>query len=263
MTIYRAPNWLPQAILGGGVVLLLVITKPFVFVENGENHVVFSWFGGVQSEPLRPGFHLVPPVVTSTVPFDIKTQALTWKDNDPAAYGPRLVSLSQDGQEIRSEVTLQFNVSDPATVYETLGPRYVDRIAPIVRSVIVLEAAGFSAQALYSTQRPALQGNIQDKVASYLQPFGITVRELLLRDVDFDPDFVSAIEAKTIAENELAQKEFEIEEARQNARGVIADAEAEAGQLKAKADALANNPEYLDVVKSRVLGSTLDTLITR
>ncbi len=263
MTVYRAPNWLPHAIVGAGVLMIIAVSEPFVFVQNGENRVVFSWFGGIQSEPLQPGFHFVAPVITSTVPFDIKTQALTWKDDDPNAYGPRLVSLSQDGQEIRSEVTLQFNVSDPATVYQTLGPDYVDRLAPIVRSVIVLETAGFSAQALYSTQRPALQGQIQEKVASYAQPFGITVRELLLRDVDFDPDFVQAIEGKTIAENQLAQKEFEIEQARQDARGVIADAEAEAGQLRAKADALEQNPEYLDVVKSRVLGSTLDTLITR
>lgn len=263
MTSYKAPDWLPHAILGAGVLTIVALSEPFVFVENGENRVVFSWFGGVQSEPLQPGFHLVAPVITSTVPFDIKTQALTWKDEDPSAYGPRLISLSQDGQEIRSEVTLQFNVSDPVTVYQTLGPSYVDRLAPIVRSVIVLETAGFSAQDLYSTQRSALQGQIQERVAAYAQPFGITVQELLLRDVDFDPDFVQAIEAKTIAENQLAQKEFEIEQARQDARSVIADAEAEAGQLRAKADALEQNPEYLDVVKSRVLGSTLDTLITR
>ncbi|MDX2271721.1 MAG: prohibitin family protein [Cyanobacteriota bacterium] len=256
-------RWLPQVILAGGALLIVLSTNPFRFVENGENLVVFSWFEGVKPTPLQPGFHLVTPIVTSTIPFDIKTRALTWKDEDGTAYGPRLVSLSRDGQEIRSEVTLQFRVSDPPTVFNTLGVDYVDRIAPIVRSVIASETAAFSAQALYSTERPVLQVQIQERVSSYLQPFGITVQELLLRDVDFDPDFVAAIESKTIAENQLAKKEFEIEQARQDARSVIAEAQAEAGSLEAKANALTQNPEYLEVVKSGVLGDTLNTLVSR
>ncbi|MFQ3679610.1 MAG: prohibitin family protein, partial [Pseudanabaenaceae cyanobacterium] len=72
-----------------------------------------------------------------------------------------------------------------------------------------------------------------------------------------------AIEAKTIAENQLSQKEFEIQQARQDARTVISRAEAEAGELRAKADALTRNPKYLDVVKSGVFGDTLDTLVVR
>jgi regulator of protease activity HflC (stomatin/prohibitin superfamily) len=107
-----------------------------------------------------------------------------------------------------------------------------------------------------------LQAQIRERLSTYLQEFGITVIDLLLRDVTFDPDFVAAIEAKTIAENQLAQKEFEIEEARQNARSTVAAAQGEAGRLEAKADALNQNPEYLNVVKSGVLGDTLDTLIT-
>ncbi len=257
-----ALEWLPQAIIAGGVVVLAFLTNPFRFVENGENLVVFSWFGGVRDTALSPGFHIVPPVVTSTYPFDIKTQTLTWKDEDPRAYGPRLISLSRDGQAVRSEVTLQFQVSDAPKVFNTLGPRYIERIAPIVRSVIVTETAAFSAQALYSTDRPVLQQQIRDRVARYLEQFGIRVFDLLLRDVQFDPDFVKAIEAKTIAENRLAQKEFEIEQARQDARTTVAAAEAEAGKIQAKADALTENPEYLDVVKAEVLGRTLEVLIT-
>jgi len=262
----EVPSWLPQAVLVGGAVLLFLSASPFRFVENGQNLVVFSWVGGVQSQPLTPGFHVVLPLVTTTVPFDIKTQALTWKDNDTQdAYGPRIIALSRDGQEIGAEVTLNFRVSDPAKVYSTLGfdNDYRDRIAPIVRSVIASEAAGFSAQDLYSTKRPVLQAQIRERIASDLQQYGIQVIDFLLRDVRFEQDFVKAIEAKTIAENQLAKKSFEIDQARQDAKTVIARAQAEAGRLGAKADALTRNPEYLRVVKSGVLGETLDTLITK
>lgn len=258
----KALAWLPQAIMAGGVLALIILTNPFRFVGNGQNLVVFSWIGGVRPTALQPGFHFVFPVVTSTYPFDVKTQALTWKDQDPSAYGPRLISLSRDGQEIRSEVTLQFQVVDAPKVFNALGPSYVERIAPIVQSVIVSETAAFSGQDLYSTQRPLLQGQIRERVSSYLEEFGIQVFDLLLRDVQFDPDFVQAIEAKTIAENRLAKKEFEIEQARQEARSTIATAQAEAGKIQAKADALKENPEYLDVVKAEVLGQTLEVLVT-
>jgi prohibitin 2 len=256
-------RWLPQATLAGAVLLLVGIGRPLRLVGNGENLVVFTWLGGVSPTALQPGLHWVPPFVSRTVLFDVKTQALTWKDADPTAYASRLVALSQDGQQIRVEVTLQFRILDAPKVYTQLGEGYLDRIAPIVRSVIINETAGFSAQALYSTQRPLLQGQIREQVALLLREYGIEVLDLLLRDVDFDPDFVAAIEAKTIAENRLAQKQFEIEQARQDARTVISQAEAEAGQLQAKARALTQNPQYLDVVKASVLGSRLETLVTK
>ena len=160
-------------------------------------------------------------------------------------------------------MTLQYRISDAPKIFNTLGPNYVDRIAPIVRSIIVSETAAFSAQDLYSTKRSVLQAQIRERVASYLQEFGISVLDLLLRDVAFDPDFVKAIEAKTISENKLAQKDFEIEQARQDARTIVAAAEAEAGKLKAKADALTKNPQYLEVVKAGVFGDALEVLVTK
>lgn len=256
-------RWLPKATFAGAVLLLVAVGKPLRLVGNGENLVLFTWFGGVNPTPLQPGLHWVPPFVSRTVLFDVKTQALTWKDGDANAYAPRLVVLSQDGQQIQVEATLQFRILDAPKVYTQLGEEYLDRIAPIVRSAILDETAGFSAQALYSTQRPILQGQVREQVAALLQEYGIEVLDLLLRDVKFDPDFVAAIEAKTIAENRLAQKQFEIEQARQEARAVISQAQAEAGQLQAKAQALIQNPQYLEVVKASVLGSRLETLVTK
>ncbi len=256
-------QWLPKAILGGAGVVLLAAGRPLRLVGNGENMVLFTWGGGVSPTPLQPGLHWVPPFVSRTVTFDVKAQALTWKDDDPSAYAPRLVALSQDGQQIQVEATLQFRIVDAPKVYTQLGENYLDRVAPIVRSVVLNETSGFSAQALYSTERPVLQGQIRERVALLLKGYGIEVLDFLLRDVDFDPDFVAAIEAKTIAENQLAQKQFEIEQARQDARSIIAQAEAEAGQLRAKAQALTQNPKYLEVVKASVLGSRLETLITK
>ncbi|MEN9240379.1 MAG: prohibitin family protein [Thermostichales cyanobacterium SZTDM-1c_bins_54] len=255
------PRWLPQGIALLGGLLLLLQANPFRFVENGENLVVFTWFGGVSRDPLPPGFHLVIPLITETVAFDVRTQAMTWKDNDPEAYAPRLIALSRDGQEMRMEMTLNYRVVDAPQVLTTLGLEYNDRLEPIVRSVVASEAAGFAAQDLYSTQRETLQTRIQEQIAGYLQPYGIAVQNFLLRDVAFDPDFVAAIEAKTIAENQLARKAFEIEQAREDAKSIIAQAQAEAGSLAAKATALTQNPDYLKVLQSQLLGETLETLV--
>lgn len=263
-------RWLPWLAAGGGMLLIILSLNPFRFVENGQKLVIFSWVTGVQDKELDPGFHLVMPIVTSTVSFDTKEQALTWKDQgsqiggDPTVYGSRLIALSEDGQEIRSEVTLRFQVVDPSQVYTKLGLDYVDRIAPLVRSAIALETAAFSGQDLYSTtERPVLQARIQERLNTQLQEFGISVLDLLLRDVDFSTQFIAAIEAKTIAENQLERKEFEIQEAQETAKAIVTEAQAEAGKLKAKADALQQNPQYLEVVKAGILGETLDTLITR
>lgn len=257
-------HWLSYGALGIGALFLLLSLNPTRFVSNGENLVVFTWFEGVRSTPLEPGFHIVAPFITTTYPFDIKTQALTWKNNDDhSTYAPRILALSRDGQEIHAEVTLQFRVSNPALLFKSLGLNYIDQIAPFVQSTIVSETSAFAAQDLYSTKRPVLQAQIRERVSSYLNGFGITVLDLLLRDVSFDPDFVAAIESKTIAENQLAKKSYEIQQARQDARSTISQAAAEAGKLQAKANALKDNPQYLDVVRSSVYGDTLETLVKK
>ncbi|MDX1978359.1 MAG: prohibitin family protein [Pseudanabaenaceae cyanobacterium bins.68] len=256
-------QWLSSLFVGVVALGAFTTTSAVRFVGNGENLVVFSWFGGVQQKTLEPGFHLITPLISKTELFDIKTQALTWKDQDPSAYDPRIISLSRDGQEVRMEITLQYRVIDAATTFTSLGKEYADYIAAITRSVVFLETAAFSAQDLYSTKRPILQVQIREKLAALLQERGILIQDLLIRDVGFSPDFVGAIEAKTIAENQLAQKDFEIEQARQDARSLVLQAQAEAGKLTAKANALKRNPQYLKVVKSQVLGNTLEVLVTK
>jgi prohibitin 2 len=263
MSTNSARHWIPPVVVGIFTLALFVGFGCVRFVGNGENLVVFSWFGGVQEKPLEPGFHLIAPLVSQTEKFDIKTQALTWKDKDPSAYDPRIVSLSRDGQEVHLEITLQYRISDAAKTFSTLGSDYLDYIAAITRSVVFLETAAFSAQDLYSTQRPILQARIREEVTTYLQARGIIVQELLIRDVGFNLDFVGAIEAKTIAENQLSQKDFEIQQARQDARSLVLQAQAEAGKLRAKANALNRNPQYLKVVQSQVLGNTLQVLVTK
>jgi regulator of protease activity HflC (stomatin/prohibitin superfamily) len=255
--------WIRSVLIGGVSLVALTIFDAFRFVENGQSLVVFSRLYGLQRSALQPGFHFVLPLLTETYAFDTKTKTLTWKDEDSTAYAPRLASLSGDGQVIRMELTLQYRIADPVVVLEQLGDDYEEYIAATSRSIVFTETGGFSAQALFSTDRVALQSQLQERMTTALEGRGIVVEALLIRDVQFDPDFVAAIEAKTITENQLAQKEFEISQAREDARTVISQAEAEAGQLKAKADALRRNPQYLNIVKAEVFGETLDTLVTR
>ncbi|NJK35376.1 MAG: prohibitin family protein [Oscillatoriales cyanobacterium SM2_2_1] len=255
--------WIRSVLIGGISLAALTVFDAFRFVDNGQSLVVFSRLFGLQRTALQPGFHVVPPLLTETYAFDIKTRTLTWKDADDTAYAPRLVSLSGDGQVIRMELTLQYRIADPVVVLDQLGDDYEEYIAATSRSIVFTETGGFSGQALYSTDRVILQSQLRERITTALQERGIAVQDLLIRDVQFDPDFIAAIEAKTITENQLAQKEFEISQARQDARTVISQAEAEAGQLKAKADALRRNPQYLNIIKAEVFGETLDTLITR
>ena len=101
-------SWPWAAGLGCAAFLFFTIFDAFRFVDNGQNLVLFSRLSGLQEQPLQPGFHLVWPLLSETYAFDIKTRILTWKDNDPTAFDPRLVSLSRDGQEVRMEVSLQY-----------------------------------------------------------------------------------------------------------------------------------------------------------
>ncbi|MFQ3680013.1 MAG: SPFH domain-containing protein, partial [Pseudanabaenaceae cyanobacterium] len=128
-TATAKPVW-PLAV-GIGLVAFLwfTVSDAFRFVENGQNLVLFSRIGGLQATPLSPGFHLVWPLLSETYAFDVKTRILTWKDDDPTAFDPRLVSLSRDGQQVRMEVSLQYRVRNPVNVFTSLGEDYEEYIA--------------------------------------------------------------------------------------------------------------------------------------
>ncbi|HCM42669.1 MAG TPA: prohibitin family protein [Candidatus Omnitrophota bacterium] len=202
--------------------LLAFLMMPFVLsgcaeIQSGEVGVKRT-LGKISETPMNAGWHLYNPLITQIEIWDIKTQELKEQAQVPSSEG--LIS--------NLDVSVLFNVpaDRAAQVRRTIGYYYRNTILePYVREAIRNVVSGYEVKALYSEKG---RGEITSKIFTHLkerlEPRGIIVQDVLLRDVKLPPTFSMSIEAKLRAEQEALQKEFELQKAKKDAEIEVARA---------------------------------------
>src|SRR5436190_20006137 len=69
-------------------------------------------------------------------------------------------------------------------------------------------ASSYEAQALYSPEREKMSTEINQHIVSAIEPRGVVVERMLLRDVDLPVRLQQAIQEKLSAEQEAARMQF-------------------------------------------------------
>jgi regulator of protease activity HflC (stomatin/prohibitin superfamily) len=222
-----------------GLAVVLVASTGCVVIEDGEVGVSKS-FGRISDEPVGAGVALQFPVVRTVTAWNIKLQELKEKANAP----------SSEGLIVGLDTSLLYKVEPGSApkIRKTIGPRYrEDLVVPYLRNAVRDTVAGYEVKNIYSeTGRKEIAAKIHSFLTANLQPHGITVVDVLLRDVQLPQRFRESIEAKLTAEQRVQQKEFELEQARKDAEIEVARAE---GAAKAQ-----------KIVRSTLSGSYLQYL---
>ena len=187
-------------------------------IQSGEVGVKRS-LGKISEKSLPAGWHLYNPLISTIEIWDVKTQELKEQAQVPSSEG--LISSL--------DVSVLFNVpSDRAPqVRQNIGYYYRDTVLePYVREAIRNVVSGYPVAALYSEKG---RGEITVKILSHLKerldPRGLIVQDVLLRDVKLPATFSMSIEAKLRAEQEALQKEFELRKAEKDAEIEVARAQ--------------------------------------
>ena len=203
-------------------------------IQSGEVGVKRS-LGKISEKPLDAGWHLYNPLITQIEIWDIKTQELKEQAQVPSSEG--LISSL--------DVSVLFNVPSgkAALVRQSVGPYYRDTVLePYVREAIRNVVSGYEVKALYSEKG---RGEITTKILNHLKekldPRGIIIQDVLLRDVKLPQTFSTSIEAKLRAEQESLQKEFELQKAKKDAEIEVARAEGVAKANLVIAQSLTSN----------------------
>ncbi len=192
----------------GIMVLVIGLWSSVKFVPAG--HVgVLVLFGSVQDSILSEGVHLANPLAVNHV-MSVRTVELTEKASVPSKEG-LIVTLD-------TTLLLRLNASKANEVYQTIGPRYVNIVVePNLRSAIRSVTSSYSATALYTGERQVVALKITEELQAKLEPLGITVEDILLRDVKLPPTVTAAIEAKQKAEQDALRMEFVLQKEEQEA----------------------------------------------
>jgi prohibitin 1 len=190
------------------IFVLILLWASVARVPTG--HVgVLTFFGRVTGDVLPEGMHLVNPFKVNNT-MSIRTQEIKETASVP----------STEGLIITMDTSLLFHL-DPdkaADVYRRLGPHYASVVVePNLRSAVREATASNSANALYTSEREKVSQMIITQLKRDLEPRGMIVEAVLLRDIQLPAALKQSIEAKQQAEQESLAMSFKLQKEKQEA----------------------------------------------
>src|SRR5580704_6895012 len=199
-------------LIGLGIAAFLLIILLFSSVTRvGTGRVgVLTLFGKVTGETLGEGIHLINPLKTNNE-LSIQTQTLKESASVPSSEG---LMMSLD-----TSLIYHLNPDRAAEVFQKIGADYENVVVePTLRSAIREATASHTANALYTGEREMVGKQIYDQVSSQLKERGLSVENVLLRDIQLPATLKSAIEAKQQAEQESLAMNFRLQKETQEAQ---------------------------------------------
>ena len=235
----KAGNIAVGKIVGLAVILILaliIIGGSSVVVEAGQTGVVLT-FGKVSPVVLQEGFHLKIPFAQNVVMINnriVKTEVTT-------------EAFSKDLQTVSTVIAVNYHVNKSASaeIYKEVGLGFEDvLVTPAINEVLKAVTANYTAQQLVSS-RGDVSVLLDENLNSKLNEYGIMVDDLNIINWDFSEEYITAIEAKQVAEQNLIKTRTEQEQAlviaNTEAQKQIIAAQAEADKIKLLADATASS----------------------
>ena len=259
--------------------LVIIVVSLVVIVLAGSQFVktippgqigVATLFGNVQPQGYPQGLHIpVNPLYRWTT-FDARQKTHVETANVP----------SQDQLQTRLDVSVQYRIDGsmaPDILEQTGNPESAVRVHLIPKLRSLLREQGKSIKRaedffLEETQE-LLQSGLTDGLKDYLAPYGILVSDVLIRDITLPPFIVAAIEQKKEREQAVERERAELERVRTELQQEVARAkagreaaeedaarmrilaDAQAYEIKAINDAIAENPAYIQLQSLEALKS--------
>ena len=178
---------------------------------------VVDLFGKVRAEALPSGLHLVNPLARLHR-MSIQTSEVKETMDTP----------SSEGLIVHLDVSILYHL-DPAKapeVYRSIGLNYESvLVRPNVRSAVREVTSSYEAKALYSPEREKMSAAISRHIHEAIEPRGVAIERLLLRDVALPVRLQQAIQEKLSAEQEASRMQFVLLKEKQEAERKKIEAE--------------------------------------
>lgn len=237
---------LPAIIGTFGIVLLIFIfiiaINAFFTVQYGTIGVI-TRFGALTDQVVQPGAHFKIPLVEEVLTYN--TQKITYETSDTpgdseANYTDFSVDTTTfDGQQVSVRYTVRFAI-DPAQVVwiaSNIGQEK-DVVEKIVKSESRIHVRNivreYEAEQLYTGDIQNTQLEIKETLEEIFKNNGIILDSFGIRQIQFQPEYLAAIEQKQIEKEKVTAEQFKAEQEKFIAEQVItrAQGEAEAQRLQ-------------------------------
>jgi regulator of protease activity HflC (stomatin/prohibitin superfamily) len=236
------------------IVLIGISTSAVVQVEPGEVGVQ-KLFGKVSDNILQSGLNVINPLV-KVVMFDIKTENYTMSgvtDEGSKQGDDAIRVLSADGLEVIVDLTVLYKVvpSEAPRILKEVGTDYRNvLVRPICRTKIRDNAVYYDAVALYSTKRDEFQAKIFTTIESNFKQRGLTLEQLLVRNITLPESVKATIESKINAEQDAQKMTFVLQKERQEAERKRVEAQGIADYQKILSSGLSDKLLQYEMIKA-------------
>ncbi len=215
---------------GGALILALMVFITFFAsvhqVPAGHIGVVYE-FGGIKGQ-IGEGLQFVAPW-RDVLLANIQVQRRVFD---------KLNAFSEESQDVFVRASLNVRVS-PQTIqqlYRTVGPNFFN---VLVESRVIQnfkdETVKYKSVEI-APNRENIRKAVRGRLEKELSPFSIEVVDLLLDNIDFNPEFKKAIEDKQIATQRALEEQQKIEGEKHKAQQAIERAKGEGSAILFRAE---------------------------
>ena len=224
--------YLASLLRRGGLFLILALmafSTLFASVHQvpaGHIGVVYE-FGGIKGQ-IGEGLQFVAPW-RDVLLANIQVQRRVFD---------KLNAFSEESQDVFVRATLNVRVS-PQTIqelYRTVGPNFFN---VLIESRVIQnfkdETVKYKSVEI-APNRENIRKAVRERLEKELSPFSIEVVDLLLDNIDFNPEFKKAIEDKQIATQRALEEQQKIEGEKHKAQQAIERAKGEGSAILFRAE---------------------------
>ncbi|MDF1498718.1 MAG: prohibitin family protein [Patescibacteria group bacterium] len=237
------------------VLALIILIKSVVIIPAGETGV-YHLFGKVKDSEVKSGFHLINPLAKITK-LSIRTEQYTMsiaKSEGQKLGDDSIDALTSEGLTVKLDITVFYHLveNSASDVFKELGTDYQEKIIrPEIRSAIREVVAGYDSKSIYSDKRDEIITTIKEKMTNNIEPRGIAIEQVLLRNVILPAKLDSSIQEKLQAEQESQRYDFILEKEKKEADRKRIEAEGQRDAQTTINESL--TPEYLNYLYIREL----------
>ena len=206
-----------------------------VIVQPGQAGVVIL-FGHVQSQVLPAGLHFINPF-SQVVEMEVRTRNYTMSgiaDEGQKKGDDSIPVITSDGLTVKLDATVFYHLDVDlcAKIYEKIGSDVEGQILRSqIRTSLRDAAAGLTATELYTTKRMSFVENVTKTLTVAFKERGISMEQVLLRNVLLPEQITKAINDKIAADQDAQKMAFVLQKEKQEAERKRIEAE---GQAKAQ-----------------------------
>ena len=236
------------------VIGVIICMKSLVKVPAGYVAVQYSANGGVKKEVLNQGWHWKSPMVKTTLyTVGLEQSYLTASKKGDSPDDDSFTASSSEGKSMTLELTYTYqykpnSVADVFTRFKGQSGKEVrdSFIKPNIVSWTKEIVANYKVSDILGSERANINNSVSDYLAKKFEPYGITISNVSLINIDVDKDTMKAINAKIKAqqdaETQAIQNQTNIDKAKADVEAEVtkAQGDADAKVIAAQAEADAN-----------------------